>query len=139
MSMPAIFFVSDRPTAERLELNHTLPPEDVSEWKSLDTLTLSTLWTIMNGSDDDPVALMDRFAEIRSSEEEWTYQIPDELVSILARATPSELNGATERWVQTEEMSGWSPSDGLEVLTDVQRVARRAQQLQKPLFLYTSL
>ena len=139
MSMPAIFFVADRTTAEQVRLNHSLPKESVAEWGSVDTLKLSTLWTILTGGSEDPVELMDRFTEVRSSEEEWTHQIPEELVIRLATASPSELSGAAERWVQTEEMSGWSASDGLEVLTDVQRVARRAQQLQQPLFLYTSL
>ncbi len=139
MSMPAIFFVSDRATAEQVELNHSLPPENVAERSLMDTLKLSTLWTIMSGSEDDPVELMDRFTDIRSSDEEWTNQIPDELVTLLAAATDLEIRDAAARWIQTDEMMGSNASEAIDLLADVQRVARRAVELRQPLFLYMSL
>jgi hypothetical protein len=139
MSMPAIFFVSDRATAEQVELNHSLPPENVAERSLMDTLKLSTLWTIVSGSEDDPVELMDRFTDIRSSDEEWTNQIPDELVTLLAGATDLEIRDAAARWIQTDEMMGSNASEAIDLLADVQRVARRAVELRQPLFLYLSL
>ena len=139
MSMPAIFFVSDRSTAEQMELNHSLPAEDVSEWQSLDTLALSTLWNILSGGSSDPVSLMKEFSEVRFLEEEWTHQIPEQFVSLLASATQSQITSAASAWVQTEEMSEWDGSDAADLLTDVQRLARRAQQLNRPLFSYLSL
>jgi hypothetical protein len=139
MSMPAIFFVSDRAAAEQVRLNHSLTPENVAERASVDTLKLSTLWTIMAGSNDDPVELIDRFTEIRSSDEEWTNEIPEEFVTRLATATDSDLQSAATRWIETDEMVGCDVSDAMDLLTDVRRVARRAQQTQQPMFLYASL
>jgi len=118
MSMPAIFFVSDRATAEQFRLNHSLPPENVAERAAVDTLKLSTLWTIIESSNDDPVELMDRFTEIRSTDEEWTNQIPDELVSRLAGATGSDLRAAAASWIQTDEMIGCDVSEAVDLLTD---------------------
>jgi hypothetical protein len=139
MSMPAIFFVSDRATADQVRLNHSLPPENVAEQTSVDTLKLSTLWTIMAGSADDPVELMDRFTDIRSSEEEWTNEIPEHLVTLLATATDSDLKSAATRWIETDEMAGCDVSDAMDLLIDVRRIARRAQQVRQPMFLYASL
>jgi hypothetical protein len=139
MSMPAIFFVSDRVTAECVRLNHALTPENVAERSSMDTLKLSTLWTIMAKSHDDPVELMDQFTKIRSSDGEWTNEIPQEFVTRLATATDSDLQSAATRWITTDEMEGCDVSDAMDLLIDVRRVASRAQQTRQPMFLYASL
>jgi len=81
---------------------------------------------------------MDRFTEVSFLRGGVDAPDSDELVLCLAKASPSELGSAARALGQTEEMSGWSPSDGLEVLTDVQRVARRLR-ITAALFLYTSL
>src|SRR5262245_13108921 len=132
MSMPAIFFVSDRATAESVELNHSLPAEDVAERSAMDTLKLATLWTILTGSADDPVELMERFTEVRSSESEWTNQLPDDFVALLAGASDSEIGDAAARWIETDEMMGWKVSEAIDLLGDVRRVAKRAQESRQP-------
>src|SRR5262249_10868181 len=110
-----------------------------AERASVDTLKLSTLWTIIAASNDDPVELMDRFAEIRSADEEWTNEIPEEFVTRLATATDSDLQAAATRWIETDEMVGCDVSDAMDLLIDVRRIARRAQQTRQPMFLYASL
>ncbi|MEQ1841864.1 MAG: hypothetical protein ABL994_15775 [Verrucomicrobiales bacterium] len=137
--MPAIFFVSDHVTAEQFELNHSLPAQDIAEMSSVDTLKLSTLWAVMAESDDDPVELMDRFIDIRSSDDEWTNEVPEELVGRLAAATDSELQSAAMRWIETDEMVGCELAEAVYLLTEVRRIARSAQEAQRPLFLYVSL
>jgi hypothetical protein len=139
MSMPAIFFVADPATAAKVRLNHALPPENVAERALMDTLKLSTLWTILAGTNEDPVELMDKFTQIYSTSEEWIHQIPGELVSQLASATDSHIQAAASRWVQTDEMLGCEASEAVDLLSDVRRVARRSQELRQPLFLYASL
>jgi hypothetical protein len=140
MSMPAIFFVSDLATAEQFELNHSLPAQDVAELSSVDTLKLSTLWTILAQSDDDPVELMDRFTEIRYSDEDsWTNEIPQELVDRLATATDSDLQSAAKHWIETDEMLGWDVAEAVDLLAEIRRMALRAQDERCPLFLYLSL
>ena len=137
--MPAIFFVSDRTTAGQVSLNHSLPPQDVAERSFVDTLKLSTLWTIMAGSNDDPIELMDQFPEIRSTDEEWTNEIPEDLVTLLSTATDSDLKSAAMRWIETDEMLGYETLEAVDLLIDVRRVARRAREAKQPLFLYLSL
>jgi hypothetical protein len=139
MSMPAIFFVSDYAAAEQFRLNHSLSGEDVAERSSVDTLKLSTLWAIMADRNDDPVELMDRFAEIRSSDSDWTNEIPEEFVNRLATATDMDLHRAATLWIETEEMAGCDVSDALDLLTDIKRVACRAHQTRRPMFVYVSL
>ena len=139
MSMPAIFFISDRATAEQFRLNHSLTPEKVAERASMDTLKLSTLWAIMAASNDDPVELMERFTKIRSTDEEWTNELPEEFVAHLATATDSGLQAAATHWIETDEMVGCDISDAMDLLIDVRRVACRSQQTHQPMFLYACL
>ena len=137
MSMPTIFFTAAEAAAAQLDLNHDLPPEDVHECGGVDVLKLSTLWAIIDGRDWDP-AIIRAFGQIKSTNSEWTYSIPADLTQKIASVEGVELERVTKAWSATDEMA-CSPGDAMALLSDIARVARRALETQRQLFLYTCL
>jgi hypothetical protein len=137
MSLPAIFFSASEYEAAEVELNHNLPPEDVVELGSIDTLKLSMLWAIIDGKEWD-VDSMDIFKELKSTESEWTHRLPDELTHKIAKLEDPELARVATEWSTTEEM-GCRPAEAREALIEISAAARRAIQTRRGLFLYTCL
>jgi hypothetical protein len=137
MSLPAIFFSASEDEASEVELNHTLPPEDVAELGSIDTLKLSMLWAIIDGKEWE-VDSMDRFKELKSTESEWTHRLPDELTHKIAALEDPELTRVAAEWSTTEEM-GRNPAEARDALIAISAAAQRAIQTRRGLFLYTCL
>ena len=135
--MPAIFFVASEAAAAQVTLNHDLPPGDVIECGGVDTLKLSTLWSIMDHTDWDP-AMLRAFSEMKSTRSEWTYGMPADLTQKLASLAGDDLVRVSEAWSATDEMA-CSPAEAQELLRDLAPLARRALQTQRQLFVYTSL
>lgn len=69
--------------------------------------------------------------------ETWVHQLPDGLVDELVAAT--NLPSIAERWAACEELRGAEPVTLLDVLRDLQRLARTARESGKALLLWTSL
>lgn len=135
--MPAIFFTASDDEAAKVELNHSLPPDDVVEFGGVDTLKLSTLWAIIAGKEWD-VSSMAEFKTLKSTDSEWTHRLPDELTQKIATIHGMELERVAKEWSATEEM-GCSPAEAKELLMESSGAARRAIQTQQGLFLYTCL
>jgi len=137
MSMPAIFFAASEAVAAEMGLNNDLPPEDVHECGGVDVLKLSTLSAIMDGKAWDP-AVMRAFGKIKSTDREWIYSIPADLVQKIASVEGAERERVAKEWSATEEMA-CSPADATSLLSDIAPVARRALETHRQLFLYTCL
>jgi hypothetical protein len=135
--MPAIFFTASDAAAKDVHLNHTLPQEDVAELSSVDTLKMSTLWTIIDDQRWDE-KLMDEFEEIYSTESEWLHRIPDALTKKIALLEDSRVEQISKPWAETEEMM-CEPSEAAELIRIIGGVARRSIETHRSLFLYTSL
>jgi hypothetical protein len=137
MSMPAIFSTASEDQAAEVELNHSLPPDDVLERANVDTLKLSMLWAIIDDREWD-VDLMDMFKDVKSTQSEWTHRVPNELTHKIAGIEDPELGRVASELSTTEEMS-CSPTEAKELLMEIASIAQRAIQTQRALFLYTCL
>ena len=137
MSMPSIFFTASDSEAAEFELNHNLPPDDVVELGSVDTLVLSVLWAIIDNKEWD-VDSMAKFKALKSTDSEWTHRLPDELTQKIANIQGVERERVAKEWSATEEMR-CTPTEAEELFMEIASAARRAIQTQRGLFLYTCL
>jgi len=137
MSMPSIFFTAPLFEAKEFRLNHDLPDEDVFQCGGMDSLKISMLRAFLNDVTWD-VKMMDDFAKIASQGEEWTWQLPSDLVATLAALDKPQILEAATAWAATEEMD-CDPKDILFLVDGMKRITLRSLHTEQPMFLYLSL
>lgn len=83
------------------------------------------------------VAYLDAFTCLDDREEAWVHEVPPSLVQEIAEAP--ELEGVAARWAENEELEGVEVGDLVDLLVELQRLARLARARGKSLLLWTSL
>jgi hypothetical protein len=116
------------------------PRIDISDF---DLIPLSQLLCLFSGQTWD-VAILDSFPiiEEQSVNGPWIHRLPDELVKWLSTLQPADLDGVAMKWSQTEElqeMEDRQPGITLEVVVAITRLARKAVDEGKHLYLWSSL
>jgi hypothetical protein len=133
------FFISENGQAASYDGSKGWPADDRAEWKGMTTLELTTLWAIVEDRNWE-VERLDAFENILTANggHQLTERIPDDLVHALSSLQPSALDSIAERWVETEELSDWSSSEGREVLDSLVRLSRRAVETQRNLYIWSA-
>ena len=98
-------------------------------------IELAMLEALLAGED----AGLDVPAPLAESDEAWLYRVTARLASLLREAGPAEVAAAVGRWVETDELLGWSEPEGLAVVEALAELAREADEAGQRLFLWVSL
>jgi hypothetical protein len=108
------------------------------EYKGVTGLELGTLWAILDGVEWDVDKHMPEETFLGSDGESWLNRFPSDLTSLLAEASPDQLNKACDTWASTEEIS-CDPVALLPVLGELQGLAKRAVREDKSVYLWGCL
>lgn len=135
MSLLADIFVSRDDEATRYD---TEPDQfaDRAQYKGFTSLELSMLWSIMRGTEWD-VALMKEFPHVLDEDdgERVIHRFPAAMVAELSQLTPSQIAAVSPKWAATEELR-WSPDEAREVIEELVRLARRAAEDGRSIYLW---
>lgn len=115
------------------------------EAKTVDHVKLASLAFILRGlpPDDTPVIeYMKKFKEVGAAGEEgpFMFQVPSDLVGLLAAIPSSRFEAFGEAWVRTEEAQrdGWSASQTASFLRELSAFAASAKSQSKGMLLWLS-
>lgn len=138
MSLLAAIFVSSDEDAATYDST----PErfgERGEYKDFTPLELSTLWSIMRGTEWDG-DMMDEFACLLEIDggERLVHSLPPAMVSELAALPPDRVASVTSAWASTEEMD-CNPEDIRPIVDDLIRLARIARESSRGVYLWNSL
>src|SRR5436309_5103466 len=135
MSILADIYISHDDEAVRYD---TTPDQfaERAQYKNFTPLELSTLWAIMRGIEWD-VASMDNFPCLLQQDggERLIHRLPATMIADLSRLTADQIAVVTPRWAATEEL-GWPPDETLPVVEDLVRLARRAAEIGRSVYLW---
>ncbi len=126
---------ADRPNGPRA------PNVPTVQLKGVDpVVNLATLEALLTGQDVS-VILSDSTRLIQDGGKggPWVARVRPSLTEALATATPGQLDSASQRWAETEELTGSDPDDLRWVLSELQPLAARAKRDGKGLFCWMSL
>ena len=134
----ADFYVSS--DEEAIKYNDS--PEEFAErteYRRITTLELSMLWAIMRDVEWS-VALMDEFPCLfQEKDGNWfIHRLAKAMLVDLTRLTPEQIAALAPKWAATEELR-WPPHAAHEVIVDIVRLARRAEQISRSVYLWNSL
>jgi hypothetical protein len=107
-----------------------------AQYKGFTPLELSTLWSLMRGTEWD-IALMEEFPCLLQVDggERLIHGLPATMISDLSRLTPEQIATLSPKWAGTEELC-WSPDDAREVIESLVRLARDATESGRGLYLW---
>ena len=115
----------------------------VLESKGIDTIKLGTLATILLGAADDGSYMGDTSSLLDqlSDEGPWVFLVPRELVTAIAKLSPSQNDAIARRWGETEEfqLEGWPIDEIQEYLAELVAHCQKTKQQEKDLLLWMSL
>jgi hypothetical protein len=135
MSLLADIYISCADEALRYD---TAPDQfaERAQYKGFTPLELSMLWSLMRGEEWD-VALMDKFPCLLQQDggERLIHSLPAEMVTDLSRLTSDQIAVVGPKWAATEEL-GWPPDAAREVIQDLVRLARRAAESGRSVYLW---
>jgi hypothetical protein len=135
-------FISCQDDAARYNDERHVPGYERAEYKRLTPLEFATLWAILDGHDVNDVelvmGLMDQFEQIQETDGTWTHQFPAALIARLARLHEAEKTSVAERWAATAEID-CDPHEICPVIDDLVRLARRAEECGKGLYVWNCL
>jgi hypothetical protein len=135
MSVRADLYISGNDEAVRY---NTTPDEfaERAQYKSITPLELSTLWAMMRGIDWD-IAWMDEFLCLlqQGGGERVIHRLPAAMLADLSRLTPDQIAVVTSKWAATEQL-GWPADETRPVVEDLVRLARRAGESGRGVYLW---
>jgi hypothetical protein len=116
------------------------------EAKTVDHVKLASLAFILRGlpPEDAPVIeYMKQFKEVGTADEEgpFVYQVPSDLVGLLAAVPATRFEAFGAAWARTEEAQrdGWTASETTSFLRELSAFAASAQTQSKGMLLWLSL
>ncbi len=114
--------------------------EDHCEFKYITTLEAANMLAVLRG-ENDPIKLLSKFKLLTAQEaEEWTQSVPQEMVNKLAAIQKEEVENIAKSFAEaTKEELGWTREDFKPVVCGLSKLARRALETKKAMYLWNSL
>jgi hypothetical protein len=139
MSTLSDFFIAEKGMTPEYNGAAEFPSEDRCQFKSITPLEAAGIMEVLTGKDTFEV--MDQFSLVTPQDaEEWTMNVPDEMVAALAALDASEIPEIAGRCAQiTAEELGWSSEDFADVVSQLRALAHRAVEGNKSMYLWNSL
>lgn len=107
-----------------------------AQYKRVSPLELSMLWAIMRGVDWD-VSLMDEFSCVfqKDDGERLIHKLPAAMLVDLAELSDERTSVLAPKWAAVEELR-WPSIAAYEVISDLAKLARRAIESDRGVFLW---
>ena len=74
-----------------------------------------------------------------ANEATWTFGIADDLAAALIAAGETDFTRVTSEWIASEDMAGCPLDVGVRLLGDLRRLALRARDTGRSMYLWVSL
>lgn len=139
MGILSDFFISETDTVPKYSGSANFASEDRCQFKSITPLEAAGILEVLTGT--DRFVALDKFQLLTPQDaEDWTMNVPGEMVKALAALDDSQLPNTAERCSEiTAEELGWSPVDFLRVISQLRQLSRRAIDKDKSIYLWNSL
>ena len=139
MGVLADFYVSTEAEAPLYDERQELPETDVASYNMVTPLELSMLWAILQGREWQ-VEMLNEFQCLlqRDGGERLIHRFPDAMVGLLAVTTDDVVAQVAPRWAAIEELC-WPPAAALPVLRDLRRLAERARETGRSLYVWNCM
>ena len=114
---------------------------DGIDLKGIDTVRFGTLHSLLIGQTfEDLLPLYDPVVTV-SDEGPWVFQIPQDLVSLLAEVDDIRKSEVARQWAKTEEfaLDRWTEREVASALDSISTLAKRVIEPDQALFLWMSL
>lgn len=137
MGIVADLYIADDENAAQYDKHSNRFAVDRAEWRYVTPLELSTLWALVHGRRWD-VSMVDEFTCILQTDdgERLIHKIPSAMLTDLTALASGSLDTLAARWAETEELRHWSQSDTRELIQDLVKLARRATEIGRNLYLW---
>jgi len=109
--------------------------------KGIDTVRFETLHSLLTGQAfDDLLPLYEPVVTV-SDEGPWVFQIPQDLVALLAGFDDARKSEVARQWAKTEEfaLDRWTEREVASALDSISTLAKKAIEPDQALFLWMSL
>jgi hypothetical protein len=112
--------------------------------KGIDTVKLGTLYAILTGAEFDPSFMSEDALRFAASEEgPWVFEVPSDLVKLLAELNDKELKSVAAKWAKTEEFSpkhdNWPAAAVKQMLTDFVALSKQAVAERRAVLMWMCL
>lgn len=107
----------------------------------IDTVRFGTLHSLLTGQAfEDLLPLYDPVVSV-SDEGPWVFQIPQDLVALVAGLEDTRKSEAARQWAETEEfaLDGWTEHEVASALDSIATFAKKVIEPDQALFLWMSL
>ena len=140
MSLLSDFFIAAESDALTYDGDPAFPASDRVQLNRITPLEAAGLLEALRG-DGDSIEMISEFPLITPQDAEaWTMGVPENFVTRLAELPESSVPDIAVSFADiTVEELGWSAQDASSLVADLRVLARRAQEVQKPIFLWNSL
>ena len=139
MGVLADIYISPDGDAARYDGRPEWPGGDRVQYKGVTPLELSTLWAIVRSREWD-ISMMKKFPCILEVDGggRLIHKLPAAMLADLVTVAPERLEDVSRRWATTDELC-WPQRDAREVIDDLLRLARRAAETGRGVFLWNSV
>lgn len=134
------YFIATRAEAQDMDAD-ALPISrfDCAQLKGVDSVVLAQLDVLVRELPFTEAVDASELIHMASEEGPWVLSVPHELVERLAKMPDAETASLATRWIQCEELQGWTTEDAIFVLNQLRRLASKAVSSNKEMFLWVSL
>ena len=132
------------PVGDAERVAHAQVPSQVFDGidiKGIDSVRFGTLHSLLTGQAfEDLLPLYDPVVTV-SDEGPWVFQIPREIVALLAGLDDTRKSEVARQWAKTEEfaLDRWTEREVASVLDSISTLAKKVIEPDQALFLWMSL
>ena len=139
MGLLSDFFIADGSPVPRYDGGEWFDDADKCQFKGLTSLQGGQFLAVLRGQ-QYKVDMVSEFKLVTPEDaEDWTMSVPPDFVSALATLTPNEIPGLATKFAKaTAEELGWFADDFVPIISDLSRLARRALEKGKTMYLWNS-
>ena len=140
MSLLSDFFIATENDALTYDGDPAFPASDRVQLNRITPLEAAGLLEALRGGGDS-IEMISEFPLLTPQDAEaWTMGVPEDFVTRLAELPESSVLDIAGSFADiTVEELGWSAEDASSMVADLRMLARRAREVQKPIFLWNSL
>ena len=140
MGLLSDFFISTTEEFATYGESDSFNVEDRCQYKYITPLEASSLLITVEGGSRDPVEGIDEFKLLTPEEgDEWTMSCPPKFLSLMASLNDGLIASAAERCVSSISTIAYTVDDYVQLLSDLRRLATRAEATGKSMYLWNSL
>lgn len=140
MGLLSDFFIADASPVPKYDGGAAFDDADKCRFKGLSPLQGGQFLAVLRGK-KYKVDMVSEFKLVTPEDaEDWTMAVPPDFVNALAKLKPTEIPGLAAKFAKaTADELGWSADDFVPIISDLSRLARRALEKGKAMYLWNGL